>query len=174
VKTIAGGAVTASHPRGVYLDAFVVDLRHLPFASWKDDLHDTYVPEPEALGPFLKDQPSMLAVQGYIPEIWLGGGSVNRARIYNKANYWLNLLLQDLPVIMDINPGYDGRIVFPGTSAYGYTSQWRGWFVALWQPAFSGVVYNAWNGYTEGYAGMRQQISGDRDLAWLQRMFALL
>ena len=114
----------------------------------------------------------MLAVQGYIPEIWLGG-KTNRDRIYKKGNYWLRWWMQGVPVLMDISPGYDGHLVFPGSSSYGYTDQWRGWLVALWSPRFSGVVYNAWNGYTEGYAGMRQQVSGDRDFAWLRRMFKL-
>ena len=171
-KTIAGGAVTASHPRGVHLDAFMVDVTGSPFTSWQDFLRDNYVPDPDGLGPELKKQASMLAVQGFIPEIWMGG-KTNRARIIKKANYWWNWAIQGVPVLMDISPGYDAHKIFPDSSFYGYSDEWRGWFVALWRPWFSGVVYNTWNGYTEGYAGMRQQISGDRDFAWLQRMFGL-
>ena len=114
----------------------------------------------------------MLAVQAFIPEIWLGG-KTNRARFIKKYDYIYRWYLEGVPVLMDISPGYDAHLVFPGSSFYGNTDEWRGWFVALWNPAYSGVVYNTWNGYTEGYAGMRQQISLDRDFAWLQRMFQL-
>ncbi len=172
LKTVAGGTVTASHPRGVHIDVFVASVATGVSASWQDKLTDTYVGHPESLGSHLKQQRSMLAVQAFIPEIWLGGSN-NRARFSKKYAYIYRWWLEGVPVLMDISPGYDAHIVFKGSSSYGYTDQWRGWFVALWSPAFSGVVYNTWNGYTEGYPGMRQQLSGDRDFAWLQRMFHL-
>jgi hypothetical protein len=172
LKTVAGGTVTASHPRGVHIDAFVASETSRVFSSWKDTLTDTYVGHPENLGPHLKQQLSMLAVQAFIPEIWLGGSN-NRARFSEKYAYIYRWWLEGVPVLMDISPGYDAHKVFPDSSSYGYTDEWRGWFVALWSAAYSGVVYNTWNGYTEGYAGMRQQLSGDRDFAWLQRMFGL-
>jgi len=172
LKTVPGGTVTASHPSGVHIDAFVAGVSGDVSSSWQDTLSDSYVGHPESLGPHLKQQRSMLAVQAFIPEIWLGGSN-DRARIYKKYNYITRWWLAGVPVLMDINPGYDGHKVFPGSSQWGYTDQWRGWFVALWDPAFSGVVYNTWNGYTEGYAGMRQHLSGDRDFAWLHRMFHL-
>ena len=172
MQTVAGATVTASHPRGVHIDAFVAGISGGVFASWQDELTDTYIGQPENLGPHLKEQHSVLAVQAFIPEIWLGG-KTNRARFMKKYDYIFRWWLAGVPVLMDINPGYDAHVVFPGSAHYGYTSEWRGWFVSMWSPAFSGVVYNCWNGYTEGYAGMRQQISGDRDFAWLSRMFHL-
>jgi hypothetical protein len=171
----ASAAITASHPRGVHIDAFVAGLDGVPLTTWQDDLHDTYVGRPDQLGPHLRDTASMLGVQGYLPEIWLGGKS-NGERFLHKMNYWLDWLAQGVPVLMDISPGYDAHLVFPDSSYYGYTSEWRESFFDLLTegPGVSGVVYNAWNGYTEGYAGMPQLGSGTRDYDWLIRMFALL
>lgn len=172
LQTVDGATVTASHPRGVHIDAFVSSIARGVFTSWQHELTDTYVGQPESLGPHLRQQQSILAVQAFIPEIWLGGRT-DRARIYKKYDYIYRWWLEGVPVLMDISPGYDAHLVFPGSSSYGYTEQWRGWFVSLWSGAFSGVVYNTWNGYTEGYAGMRQKTTGDRDSAWLHRMFHL-
>ena len=75
-------------------------------------------------------------------------------------------------MIMDVSPGYDAHLVFPGSSRYGFTAQWRGWLVALWSRTYSGVVLQRVERVHEGFAGMRQQLSEDRDFAWLRRMFA--
>jgi len=88
----------------------------------------------------------MLAVEGYIPEIWLGG-SGNNERLDHKADYWWQWLRQDVPVMMDVSPGYDAHIVFPSSSFYGYTTKWRSGIWERWSPTFCGIVYNAWNGY---------------------------
>ena len=98
-KTIAGGAVTASHPRGVHLDAFMVDVTGSPLTSWQDFLRRSYLTDPDGLGPELKKQASMLGVQGFVPEIWMGG-KTNRARIIKKG---------DLVELGDSSPGADGH-----------------------------------------------------------------
>ena len=47
----------------------------------------------------------MLAVQAFIPEIWLGG-KTNRARFTKKYDYIFRWWLAGMPVLMDINPGW--------------------------------------------------------------------
>jgi len=170
---VASAAITSSHPRGVHIDAFVTGEAGIPLTTWQDDLHDTYVGHPAKLGPYLLGTASMLGIQGYIPEIWLGG-KTDDIRFKHKIDYWFNWRIQGVPVIMDISPGYDAHLVFPGSTYYGYTDEWRENFVSFLSSTFTGVVYNAWNGYTEGYAGMQQQGSGFRDYDWLVRMFGLL
>jgi hypothetical protein len=172
LQTVAGTPVSASHPRGVHIDAFVAGLTGGVFGSWQDTLTDTYLGSPKKLGPQLKRQRSMLAVQAFIPEIGLGG-STDWAHFRNKYKYIVGWRCVGVPVLMDISPGYDAHLVFRKSLVYGYSDKWRGWFVSRWSPRYSGVVYNCWNGYTEGYAGMRQTLTEDRDSAWLFRMFHL-
>lgn len=171
LRTTGGGAVTAAHARGVHIDAFVVDTEGIPHTAWQDTLHDTYVARPEQLGRLLREQPSMLGVQGFIPEIWLGG-STDLERVLNKLKYWMGWLTQGVPVIMDVSPGYDAHLVFKDSPFYGFTEVWRRLLAAFWNPAYSGMAYNAWNGYTEGFAGMPLKEAGERDSMWLRDLFA--
>jgi hypothetical protein len=73
---------------------------------------------------------------------------------------------------MDVTPGYDNSIVFPKTKLkYGYTQKWRdaqSELVARYGTA--GMVYNSWNGYTEGMAAMPTKERKDVDFQWLKVM----
>ena len=172
LHTLKGGTVTASHPRGVHLDAIVVDDTGRPFTSWQDEFRDTYIGVPERLGPLLLDVDSVLAVQAFIPEIWMGG-SDDDERLQNKGAYCFRWALQGVPVIMDADPGYDGHLVFSDSAFYGFTPGWRDGVASHWQSMFTGIVYNAWNGYTEGLTAMRSVEHTTDDFEWLQRMFRI-
>ena len=43
----------------------------------------------------------------------------------------------------------------------------------LCRPQISGIVFNTWNGYTEGYAAVPTREYGDVNHAWLKRLFAV-
>jgi hypothetical protein len=35
-----------------------------------------------------------------------------------------------------------------------------------------GIVFNTWNGYTEGYAAVPTLENGDADFRWMQELFS--
>jgi hypothetical protein len=129
--------------------------------------------------------PAILAVQAFIPEIragvWRESGDL-RAPYYEekliafKAAYLDGWIRSGLPVILDVAPGYDGRRVFPDAPhVYGYSDGWRNFQSLRKGEGIAGIVYNTWNGYTEGYAGMPQRKEDgsydDRDARWMEALF---
>ncbi len=135
---------------------------------------DVYYPTPETVGTLLSQQPSVLAVQGFIPEISLDFTHTEAERIDLKHEYFTQWREQGLPVILDVSPGYDAHLVFPvAPIIYGNTPSWRNALTQLIrsQEGQKGIVFNTWNGYTEGYAAIPTLEYGDATFLWLQALF---
>ena len=130
-----------------------------------------FKPSPESTGPELLKTESMLGIQSYIPEIWLSGSPSEAELIIYKYDYSLRWSQTGLPFLMDVSPGYDANIVFPDSIVYGFTLDWQN---ALTQMVHDfgqdGLVYNSWNGYTEGIAAVPTYEYGDKYYHWLQML----
>jgi hypothetical protein len=135
----------------------------------------TYKPSAASAGPHLAEAPSILGIQAFIPEIWMTGTPSEPQRIAWKRSFSQGWSGTGLPFLMDVSPGYDARIVFPGSARYGFTESWRD---ALSEMAVEfgtdGLVFNSWNGYTEGMAAVPTTEYGDVYFRWLQSMTAPL
>jgi len=134
----------------------------------------TYFLTPASSGPYLLASQSVLGIQAFIPEIWLPAGYSDAGRLAWKAEYSRRWAESGVPFLMDIAPGYDAHIVFPGSVFYGHTETWRAALLDMVAAyGADGLVYNSWNGYTEAMAGVPTVEYGDVDALWLQEACAL-
>ncbi len=123
---------------------------------------------PENTSNWLTQQSSILAISCFIPEIWTGSSDDTFLTQWKRffSSQWIDT---GIPVIQDISPGYDAHIVFPGSPIYGNTEQWRQSLSQIIDDLDSkGLTFNAWNGYTEGFAGVPTLQYGDATSQWLQ------
>jgi len=128
----------------------------------------TYFLSPEGAGPYLLASEAVLGIQAFIPEIWLPAGYSDAGRLAWKTEYSRRWAESGVPFLMDISPGYDASIVFPGSVVYGHTEAWRVALLDLVRTyGGDGLVFNSWNGYTEAMAGVATVEYGDVDAAWL-------
>ena len=51
--------------------------------------------------------------------------------------------------------------------------KWRDGLKAAWSSAFKGIVFNPWNGYTEGYAAVPTLEDHTVNWNWIREVFAL-
>jgi hypothetical protein len=115
-------------------------------------------PSPETTGPYLHDADSILGIQCFVPEVWVGtedlGYLINWKRDFSQR--WSQT---GIPLIMDISPGYDNRLVFPRTPlVFGFNDLWKNALTTLVGDFGSnGLVFNSWNGYTEGMVAVPMQ-----------------
>jgi hypothetical protein len=134
------------------------------------DAPGQFKPAPEATGSALWRARSMLGIQCFVPEIWIGS-SDTAAVIAWKRDFSRRWFASGIPFLMDVSPGYDGHIVFPGAPRYGLTPAW---ISALSDMATdygaAGTTFNAWNGYTESLAAMPTQQHGGLFYTWLQSL----
>ena len=132
-----------------------------------------FKPDPEATGPFLYGTDAVLGVQCFIPEVWTGrrwDWYLLRWK-HDFSRRWYDT---GIPFIMDVSPGYDNHLVFPlNAFRYGHTAAWRKALTGMVADFGSnGLVYNSWNGFTEGMAAvpLREPEFGDVDYRWLQSL----
>jgi hypothetical protein len=133
---------------GFFIDALPPDT-HAP---------GQFKPNPEITGPFLHDADSILGIQCFVPEVWVG--SENLEYLINwKKDFSQRWSQTDIPLIMDISPGYDNRLVFPRTPlVFGFNDLWKNALTTLVSDlGGNGMVFNSWNGYTEGMAAVPMQ-----------------
>jgi hypothetical protein len=152
-----------------------------------------YSADPTATGPLLAETASVLAIQGYEPEISSGvvkssapcpTGATCAPYDNNVDNLspivdwkiqntraWAS---SGVPVILSVSNGYDGRYVWArdGTGIWGdnhdYTDdRFRNWVSEMKGPGVQGITFDSWNGYTEGYASVVSAEHGDTDYNWL-------
>jgi len=133
---------------------------------------DSYAPgafkaTPSATGPWLAQEASVLAIQCFLPEIWTGMNDEHDL-IQWKRTYHLSWKNTGIPLIHDLTPGYDAHIVFPSSPVYGNTQSWRDLqSQAVHDLGSQSLTFNAWNGFTEGMAGMPTSQGGDATFLWL-------
>jgi hypothetical protein len=177
VKANPGATVTALWRNDQHLDLFMTGTDGAVWSVWWNPQHikitDSYIARPAASGPYLREISSVLAVQGFIPEIRLGIDDES-ALVQFKRDYLDDWLAEGLPVIMDVSPGYDAHLVFPYSVKYGNNDYWRNSLKVLWSIDFKGMVFNTWNGYTEGYAAPATLEYGDSNYIWLRSLFRAL
>jgi len=114
-----------------------------------------FKPSAKFTGPELRKTKSLLGIECFIPEVFFGssdtGAVVNWKRHFSSG--WFQT---GIPFLMDVSPGYDGHIVFgKSPPVYGLTPEWLsqlGQMVSDYGQA--GMVFNAWNGYTESLAAV--------------------
>ncbi|MBN2001254.1 carbohydrate-binding protein [candidate division KSB1 bacterium] len=126
---------------------------------------------PQKTGPSLAQQASLLGVQCFIPEIWTGQSDENSLLRWKRtfSSDWINT---GIPFIQDVSPGYDAHIVFPGSPVSGNNDLWRNGQTQIVQDLNSqGITFNAWNGYTEGFAGVPTVEYGDDTYKWISYLF---
>jgi hypothetical protein len=132
-----------------------------------------FKPSPEWTGPALERSPAVLGIQAFIPEIWISGPASDAQRIAWKRDFSRRWSETGIPFLMDVSPGYDAHIVFPGSVYYGFTAEWREALAEMVADfGEDGLVYNSWNGYTEGMAAVPTVEHGDVFYRWLQEMAA--
>ncbi|HXC96341.1 MAG TPA: hypothetical protein VNU92_11620 [Edaphobacter sp.] len=125
---------------------------------------DTYVAIPESAGSWLEKTDAVLAIQGFIPEIASDGHEFGF-----KLDYWRTWLATGIPVFFDVSPGYNTKVF--KRDPYGDNLEWRDGLSSAWSDSFTGIVFNAWNGYTEGFAAMPTVEHEDTDWNWIQQLF---
>lgn len=119
-----------------------------------------FKPDPVATGPFLRDSNAILGIDSYSPEGWIDGKtrSVNEPfKIAWKDDYSAKWQATGIPFLQDVTPGYNGSKLFtgPGLHVWGYDDLWRSSLLGMTQKyGRNGMIYNSWNGYCEGLAGM--------------------
>ncbi|MFZ0511716.1 MAG: hypothetical protein WAM14_08930 [Candidatus Nitrosopolaris sp.] len=100
------------------------------------------------------------------------GGSDDNLHLTAKWEYWQGWFSAGVPVLIDVSPGYDAHLVFPGTG-YGNDDYWRSALKQAWSSDFCGIVFNTWNGYTEGYAAVPTREYQTANWDWIQAIFDL-
>jgi hypothetical protein len=125
---------------GFFIDA-------LPPASNAPGL---YKPSPEDTGPFLESTLSLLGIECFVPEIWVGS-SDTAAVIQWKRGFSQRWFQTGVPFLMDVSPGYDGRLAFgSNTTFYGLSTEWLDQLAQMnLDYGRGGMVFNAWNAYSE-------------------------
>ena len=129
----------------------------------------TFKPSPDKTGPQLYKTDAILGIQAFIPEIWVSGSPSDAVLIRWKKNYSRQWSETGIPFLMDISPGYDASIVFPGSIQYGLSTNWQNALTSLVTSyGDDGLAFNSWNGYTEGMAAVPTLEYGDQYYLWLQ------
>jgi hypothetical protein len=133
----------------------------------------SFRPTAEGSGPFLSNSDSILAIQAFIPEIWISGWPSEAQMITWKNDFSRRWSATGIPFLMDISPGYDARIVFPNSIRYGFSESWQLAGSAMVEAfAEDGLIFNSWNGYTEGMAAVPTVEYGVQYFRWLQDLTA--
>ena len=134
-----------------------------------------FKPIPESTGPELLNTDSILGIQSFIPEIWHPGAPSEAQLIAYKDNYSQRWSQTGLPFLMDVSPGYDAHIIWQNAIVYGFSLTWQ---ISLTQMVVDfgadGLVYNSWNGYTEGMAAVPTFEYFDQFYIWLQTLCVLV
>lgn len=128
-------------------------------------------PIPETTGNYMADQLSVLAIQCFIPEIWLGIDDIDSLLNW-KESFTSRWISTGIPVILDVSSGYDANILFPTSPVYGNNSAWRtGQSQIISNINPDGLSFNSWNGYTEGLVAVSTLEYGDSTYTWICNVF---
>jgi hypothetical protein len=144
--------------------------------------HDSFKPDGVTTGPELAQQESILGIHSYMPEGWVDVFPEPHAKVDQcfrmrwKEDFSYKWFHSGVPFLQDISAGYDGSILFQyrppegwGLTKWGYDAEWRAKLSQLVKDfGQNGIVYNAWNGYCEGLAGMETNENGTESKDWLR------
>ena len=134
-----------------------------------------FKPSPQRTGQFLRETDAVLGIQSFIPEIWMTGAPSDPRRIVWKRDFVRGWASTGVPFLVDVSPGYDAHIVFPGSVRYGFTTQWTQALTSMVADhGDDGLVYNSWNGYTEAMAAVPTHEHGSMYYEWLQSLCAII
>lgn len=129
----------------------------------------SFLASPEDTGPHLRSAESVLGIECFIPEIWIGQTD-DGTRLNWKRDFSRRWFLSGVPFFMDVSPGYDGHLIFK-TVPYGLTTGWLNDSAQMVRDfGQSGMVFNAWNGYTEGLVAVPTKEYGTRFFEWLKSL----
>lgn len=147
-------AAAVQHDTGV-LVGFTLDAKNAEGQDGCSNYNGLMLPEK---GAGLATGQSVLAIQPFRSEVGSGGHN-DYDRIYKKRDILHRWVVSGIPTFLDATPGYNGDIVFAKTKdgpdpSYGNNDNWRNYVGQLISGGIHGVVVNAWNGYTEGWASM--------------------
>lgn len=153
------------------------------FGTGINDAYSTYgarfKPTPETTGPLLAQQSSILGIHAYSPEGWIDRHSAPISQDYKvawKADFSRRWRVSGVPFLQDVTPGYDGTKLFtgqPGLHRWGYDDAWRSALLDMTKRYGSrGLVYNSWNGYCEGLAGMETDAQGTTNATFINALMA--
>jgi hypothetical protein len=134
-------------------------------------------PSAALTGPALLHTASILGVQCFIPEIWMTGMPTQADRIAWKSTFSAGWQDTGIPFLMDVSPGYDAHLVFPGSALYGLDARWLAAMERMVRDyGCDGIAVNSWNGYTEGMAVMPLEAAdgGSTYFDWLARLRSTL
>jgi hypothetical protein len=147
---------------------FLLDA--LPVVTYSPGI---YKITPEDADTWLATQKSILGIQCFIPEIWTGFDN-DADLIAWKRDFCQRWSNTSIPFIIDVSPGYDAHVVFPGSMLYGNKPAWRDSLSAIVEdiPA-DGITVNTWNGYAEGFAVVPTLEYSDANFAWINGLFEM-
>ncbi len=148
---------------------------------------ESFKPDGTTTGPELLKQDSILGIHSYMPEGWVDVVPVPHTRVDEcfrmrwKEDFSRKWFESGVPFLQDVSAGYDGSKLFKdrqpedwGLTRWGYNPQW---FAKLSELVKSygrnGIVYNAWNGYCEGLAGMPTHENHRSSTDWLKELTAI-
>jgi hypothetical protein len=129
-----------------------------------------FKPSPETTGSKLWRAQSMLGIECFIPEVWLGSSDTEVVTNW-KRDFSRRWFATGIPFLMDISPGYDGHLLFGGSFHLGLTIEWVHKLTEMTREyGQNGIVFNAWNGYTESLAAVPSYEYGNLFYVWLQSL----
>ena len=112
-----------------------------------------------ASAPALWRHDAFLGIQPYSPESFMGDATVSDVdRTDTKRQFYEDWIRTGLPVILGMVPYYRVHSDLsgpPDPPLFGTTDQWIDYQTQMLRDLdVQGVMYTAWNGYDEGYAGV--------------------
>jgi hypothetical protein len=176
-KTQVGRNAPIAVPRdGDYVDLFAITPEGTVVSTTNRKVDIVYLADPTSAGA-LNQICAILAIQMFIPEVY--DSAVAEDQIFDFKRLLIETWRDSgVPVILDLAPGYDGHLVFPGSKVWGNNDLWRSWLTSLWtdspRNAYVGISYDTWNGYTEGFVAVPSDRNNDDDFHWIKKLFQLV
>ncbi len=118
---------------------------------------------------------SVLGISCFIPEIWVDVGSDpgDAKRMAWKRDFTEAWVASGVPTLVDVAPGYDASLVFPGSVRFGHSLSWRDGLAQLVDDfGEDGLVLNSWNGYTEAMVMVPTTVQGGTVARWAEDLAA--
>ncbi|MEO8260739.1 MAG: hypothetical protein ABI868_25565 [Acidobacteriota bacterium] len=134
----------------------------------------SFKPSPRWTAPALLNTRSLLGIQCFAPEIFVDESGDDDILAW-KRGFLRGWISANIPVLVDVSPGYNGDIVFGGDAhrPYGLSAEWFDGMTAIVNDfARGGIIYNSWNGYTEAMAGTPTIERGTQLYDWLTSLNA--